>query len=410
MREWKTARVYHAATFQPRGAKVERPRLMRVHEPTAHAPVVVIGAGQAGLSVSYFLQRLGLDAGEDFVILDRGPGAGGAWQHRWEALRIGTAHRISDLPGMEELGLSFADADRQAPARDVVADYYARYEEHYGLRVIRPAAVSVVENNGSELLTTFADADGDELTVGSEIIVNATGTWGAPFVPWYPGRDSFLGRHVHTQDFVSAQEFAGQRVVVVGGGTSAMGFMLELEPEAAELVWASRRPIDWIDESHDGNLEGRVEAVAKQDDAARAGRALPSIVSGTGIPRARRVQQGIERGVLVAQPMFSSIEPDGVRWVPGVRDDGVEFFAADAIVWATGFRPELRHLAPLKLREQAGGVVVAQGTSWRDPRVFFAGYGPQASTIGANRAGRFVARQVVASLSRINAARRESAS
>jgi len=379
-----------------------------VHEPTAHAPVVVIGAGQAGLSVAYFLRRLGLEPGEDFVVLDRGPGPGGAWQHRWESLRIGTAHRIADLPGMAELGLGFADADREAPARDVVADAYARYEAHFGLRVVRPADVSVVENNGSELLTTFVDADGEELTVGSEIIVNATGTWGAPFVPWYPGRDRFAGRQLHTRDFSAAQDLAGRRVVVVGGGTSAIGFLLELERLAAELVWVSRRPVDWTDETGDENLEGRLEAVARQDEAARAGRALPSIVSGTGIPRSRRVQQGIERGLLVAQPMFEAIEPDGVRWAPGARADGVEFVRADAILWATGFRPELRHLAPLKLREQAGGVVVAQGTSWRDPRVFFAGYGPQASTIGASRAGRFVARQVVASLSRISAARRSA--
>ena len=73
------------------------------------------------------------------------------------------------------------------------------------------------------------------------------------------------------------------------------------------------------------------------------------------------------------------------------------------MIWSTGFRPELRHLAPLKLREQEGGVTVAQGTSWKDSRVFFAGYGPQASTIGANRAGRMIARQVVATLSKLSA-------
>ena len=90
---------------------------------------MVIGAGQAGLSVSYYLQRLGLDAGNDFVVLDRGPGTGGAWQFRWEALRIGSAHKINDLPGLDALGLSFETADRHAPAKDVVADYYRRYEE-----------------------------------------------------------------------------------------------------------------------------------------------------------------------------------------------------------------------------------------------------------------------------------------
>lgn len=376
-------------------------KVARVPEPTAHAPVVVVGAGQAGLSVAYYLRRLGLEPGEEFVLLDRGPLPGGAWQHRWASLRIGSAHRIVDLPGMHELGISFDTADREAPARDVVADYYARYESHFDLHVVRPAAVQRVESTGDGLLTTFRGAGGDEVAVTSDVLVNATGTWGAPFYPHYPGRGVFAGRHLHTKDFVDAQEFAGRHVVVVGGGTSAMGFMFELEDVAAGLTWVARRPIDWVDGSQDAHLEGRIEAVARQDEAARAGRALPSIVSGTGIPVTRRVRQGIERGLLVAHPMFQAIEPHGVRWDPGVRADGVQFAQADAIIWATGFRPELRHLAALQLREQEGGVVVATGAVWRDPRIFFAGYGPQASTIGANRAGRFVARQVVAALSRI---------
>ncbi len=356
--------------------------------------VVVIGGGQAGLSVSYYLQKLGLDPGNDFVVLDRGPGTGGAWQLRWEALRIGSAHKINDLPGMDALGLSFETADRHAPAKQVVADYYRQYEDHYGLQVVRPADVTTVENFGTELKVKIT-LDGESKEVTTATLVNATGTWGAPFVPWYPGLKSFTGRHVHTNDYVSAQDFAGQRVIVVGGGTSAIGFLLELEGIAAELTWVSRRPVDFLEDG-DLNLEARIEAVQKQDEAARAGRALPSIVSGTGVPRTRRIQAGIERGVLTPRPVFESIEPDGVRWADGA------FRKADAIIWSTGFRPELRHLAPLKLREKEGGVVVAQGASWKDPRIFFAGYGPQASTIGANRAGRMIARSVVATLSKLN--------
>ena len=117
--------------------------------------VVVIGGGQAGLSVSYYLQRLGLDPGNDFVVLDRGPTTGGAWQFRWEALRIGSAHRINDLPGMDELGLSFENADRHAPAKEVVADYYRQYEAHFGLQVVRPADVTSVENWGTDLMVNF---------------------------------------------------------------------------------------------------------------------------------------------------------------------------------------------------------------------------------------------------------------
>ncbi|HEX4058200.1 MAG TPA: NAD(P)-binding domain-containing protein [Galbitalea sp.] len=368
--------------------------------------VVVIGAGQAGLSVAFYLRRLGLDPGNDFVLLDRGPGTGGAWQFRWEALRLGSTHHVNDLPGMDELGLSFETADRTIPAKDVVADYYRQYEDHYNLKVVRPASATSVVNNSANLLVTFdvGDAsepdDGDNADerdtkdVSTDIVVNATGTWGAPFVPWYAGRNNFKGRQVHTNDYVDASEFAGQNVVVVGGGTSAVGFLLELEEAAASLTWVSRRDVDFL-EGTELNMEAGTAAVAMQDDAARAGRALPSIVSGTGIPRTRRVQAGIDRGLLSPKQMFSSIEPDGVRWSNGY------FQPADAIVWATGFRPELRHLAPLKLREKEGGIVVAAGSSWKDPRVFFAGYGPQASTIGANRAGRLIARQVVATLSRL---------
>jgi cation diffusion facilitator CzcD-associated flavoprotein CzcO len=355
--------------------------------------VVVIGAGQAGLSVAFYLRRLGLDPGNEFVLLDRGPGTGGAWQFRWEGLRLGSAHRVNDLPGLDELGLSFDTADRTLPAKDVVADYYRRYEEHYGLQVVRPASVTSVTNNGANLLVTFSDAEGQQ-GVTTDVVVNATGTWGAPFVPWYAGRDSFRGRQLHTTDYIDAQQFAGQSVVVVGGGTSAIGFLLELEGTPSELTWVARRDIEFFDEG-ELNFEGGTAATAMQDEAARAGRALPSIVSGTGIPRTRRIQAAIERGLLVNRPMFSAIEPEGVRWADG------SFQRADAIIWATGFRPELRHLAPLKLREKEGGVIVAQGSSWKDPRIFFAGYGPQASTIGANRAGRMIARQVVATLSKL---------
>lgn len=354
-------------------------------------PVVIIGSGQAGLSVAYHLRRAGLSAGRDFVIFDRGADAGGAWQYRWESLRLGEAHRVNDLPGLAELGLSFETADRTRPARDVVSEYYRRFEEHYELNVLRPVAVRSVFNRNADLVVrTSSVARGEQETL-TRLLVNATGTWGAPFVPHYPGADRFQGRQLHTSDYTDARQFAGQRVVVVGGGTSAIGFMLELEGIAADLTWVARRPIEWVHTEH-LDPEGALAAVAKQDEAARNGLALPSIVSGTGVPVSRRIQAGIDRGTLVARPMFANLEETGVRWPDG------SVSAADVIIWATGFRPELRHLAPLKLRTGGGGLTVGAGASWSDPRIFLAGYGPQASTIGARRAGRVIARQLLALL------------
>lgn len=348
--------------------------------------VVIVGAGQAGLAVAYYLKRFELTPGVDFIIYDRGPGTGGAWQFRWDGLKLGSAHKVNDLPGMAELGLSFDTADRLLPAKDIVAGYYRRYEEFFDLQVQRPVTVTSVFNRGADLVVEHSRGE-----TTTRMLVNASGTWGAPFVPYYPGVTTFEGRHVHTSSYQSADEFAGKRVVVVGGGTSAIGFLLELEGVASELQWATRRPVDFRDES-ELTIEGGVAAVASQDAAARAGEALPSIVSGTGVPRTRRIAAGIERGVLVERPMFASIEEHGVRWPDGT------FSEVDAIIWATGFRPELRHLAPLRLREKKGGLTVASGASWQDPRIFLAGYGPQASTIGANRAGRVIARQIMAQL------------
>ncbi|MCS5732556.1 FAD-dependent oxidoreductase [Herbiconiux daphne] len=355
----------------------------------ARVRVVVIGAGQAGLSVAYHLRRLGLRPVDEVLVLDRGPRAGGAWQFRWESLRLGTAHRVNDLPGMGDLGLSFATADQSRPARDVVREYYERYEEAYGLGVMRPVTVLAVEaaDAASGLLVVRTDA-GDVLT---EVVVNASGTWGSPFRPYVRGEETFRGRQFTTPEYVRAEDFRGRRVVVVGGGTSAVGFVLELEGVAASTTWVTRREPEFM--AGDAlNQEAGIAAVTMQDEAAKQGLPLPSIVSGTRLVATPAIAAARERGVLQAHPMFTSIEPAGVRFADG------SFEPADDIIWATGFRPELSHLAPLGLRERSGGLAVERGHSLRDARVFLAGYGPQASTIGANRAGRLVARQVVAQL------------
>ncbi|EBU7498106.1 pyridine nucleotide-disulfide oxidoreductase, partial [Salmonella enterica subsp. enterica serovar Typhi] len=96
-------------------------------------------------------------------------------------------------------------------------------------------------------------------------------------------------------------------------------------------------------------------------------------------------------GVLKRLPMFAEITEHGVRWADGTERQ------ADVILWATGFRSSLDHLAPLNLREDNGGIVMTGRLATqvaRDPRVQLVGYGPSASTIGANRAGPVAAREL----------------
>lgn len=120
----------------------------------------------------------------------------------------------------------------------------------------------------------------------------------------------------------------------------------------------------------------------------RQGLPPKSVVSVTGLPLNDAIRQGIADGVLDRLSMFDRIMPDGVEWDDGRRVD------ADVILWATGFRAVIDHLAPLRLREPGGGIRVEGTRAVADPRIHLVGYGPSASTIGANRAGRAAVRDI----------------
>ena len=114
----------------------------------------------------------------------------------------------------------------------------------------------------------------------------------------------------------------------------------------------------------------------------RQGLPPQSVVAVTGLIWTPALRAAAARGVLERHPMFTGIEPGGVRMADG------SFLAADVILWATGFRAELEHLAPLHLRGPGGGIAMDGTQVAAEPRVHLVGYGPSSSTIGANRAGR----------------------
>ncbi len=381
--------------------------------------VVVVGAGQAGLAAAYHLRRSGLvsvgqpgwEDGPSFVVLDDEPGPGGAWQHRWESLTMERAHGVHELPGMP-----LVVPDPTEPAARAVPYYFAQYEEAYGLHVQRPVRVTSVHDEGRAPVpvdsagTPAATPGHGRLLVHSHSVerpadrvvwrarglVNATGTWGKPFWPAYPGRGTFQGRQLHARDYRSAADLADGHVVVVGGGTSAVQQLLEVA-RVTSTTWVTRRPPVWRDEEFTPEV-GR-EAVALVEQRTRAGLPPQSVVQVTGLPLTDAYRAGIDAGVLRARPVFSRIVADGVVWdEPGdVEDgwvDGPAHVEARTILWCTGFRAALDHLAPLGLRARGGGIVMDGTRVVADPRVQLVGYGPSASTVGANRAGREAVRHL----------------
>ncbi|WP_024800678.1 NAD(P)-binding domain-containing protein [Nocardia sp. BMG51109] len=359
--------------------------------------ILVIGAGQAGLSAGYHLKRLGLRPERDFLIIDHAPGPGGAWQFRWPSLTLTTVNGVHDLPGM-----SFAETlpehSETAEAVTAVPHYFELYEKRFELRVRRPASVRVVCDRATSascpdqqvdgLLHAETDGGATE-SVPSEVrvrgLINATGTWDKPFVPYCPGAETFAGRQLHAHDFRTAYEFAGKHVVVVGAGVSAVQLLDEIS-QVTTTTWVSRTEPRWREGPFTPD-EGR-RAVAMVEDRVRRGLPPRSVVSVTGLPVDDRVRAARDRGALEWHPMFQRIEPEGVRYADGT------FLPAQVILWATGFRSALDHLAPLRLRGPGGGITMTGRLATRvaaDPRIHLLGYGPSASTIGANRAGRAAA-------------------
>jgi cation diffusion facilitator CzcD-associated flavoprotein CzcO len=336
---------------------------------------VVIGAGQAGLSASYHLKRRGIS----HIVLDADDAPGGAWQHRWDSLTMHDVHGIAALPD------SHSPDTPDGRANTVVPAYFADYERTHALPVVRPVRVDRVTDDpdGTGLLVVHA---GDR-TWTTRTVVNATGTWSQPHLPHCPGMNAFRGEQLHTVDFPGAEHFRGRRVVVVGGGASAVQLLGELAP-VTHTLWVTRREPVW--RTDEFNPDRGREAVALVEERVRRGLPPASVVSVTGLALREQEREAERLGAYARHPMFASIEPAGVRLPDG------SFERADVILWATGFRPAVTHLAPLHLRSEHGGIQLDGTTAVADPRVQLVGYGPSASTIGANRAGRVAARGVAA--------------
>ena len=348
--------------------------------------IVVIGAGQAGLSSAYHLKKRGLAPEQGFVVLDQSPQAGGAWQFRWPSLKLSTVNRIHDLPGMRFSEAVDTDAT-EVEASVAVPQYFAAYEEAFGLPVYRPVKATVVCDRGERL-----SIETDRVNFSARGVINATGTWETAYIPDYPGADRFKGRQLHTKDYRTAEEFAGKHVIVVGGGISAVQLLDEVS-RVTTTTWVTRRPPEFRQGPFTED-RGRA-AVALVEDRVRRGLPPNSVVSVTGLPITPAIEAMQARGVLKRLPMFSEILEDGVSWPDGT------VLRADVILWCTGFRSSLDHLAPLMLREPGGGITMTGKLATqvaKDPRIHLVGYGPSASTIGANRAGAVAARELMAFL------------
>jgi len=331
--------------------------------------VIIIGCGQAGLATAYYLRRAGLD----FMLLDAGATPGGAWVHGWDSLRLFSPAAFSALPGWPMP----PSASAGYPTRDEVIDYLTRYEARYGFPVERPAKVEAVTRDGA--LLRLGLADGRSRT--ARAVVSATGTWSAPFIPDYPGRAQFHGVQLHSAQYRSPERFAGQRVLIIGGGNSGAQLVAELSLVAHTRWVTTTEPVFLPDDVDGRALFARASARVQGDFNPAATTTIGDIVM---VPPVRAAR---DRGVLTSMRPFSRFTPTGVVW-PDETETPV-----DAVIWCTGFRPATGHLKPLGIVGDDGRVEVARQRAVHEPRLWLAGYGnwtgaASATLIGAGRTAR----------------------
>lgn len=342
--------------------------------------VVVVGAGQAGLALGYYLRRSGLS----FVILDANGASGGSWRRGWHSLRAFSPARWTSLPGRLMKG-----GPDYYPTRDEVVDYFAMYEERYGLSVERPVKVESVRRGEGELVV-LTDSGGWR----ARAVVSATGTQGRPYVPGYPGRDVFRGVQVHSSEYRRPDDFAGKRVLVVGGGNSGAQIAAELSG-FARTTWVTPDEPEFLPDDVDGRV--LFERATEKYRAKSQGLPEPPAASLANVVMVPSVLEARERGDLASVRPFERLTEDGVVW-PGGAEEKI-----DAVVWCTGFRAALKHLDALCVRGPDGGVITEGTRSVEEPRLWLVGYGDwtgfaSATVIGVGRTARETVGEITSSL------------
>ncbi len=345
-----------------------------------HREVVVIGGGQAGLAVGFYLRRTDLS----WIILDDQERPGGAWQRTWDGLRLFSPARFSSLPGWIMPG-----GTDEYPTRDEAIEYLAQYEARYGFPVERPVHVRAVTREAGRFRI---DTDGGAWTADG--VVSATGSWAYPLLPEIPGRDSFRGLQMHSAEYRSPAELAGKRVVIVGGGNSGAQILAEVS-QVADATWVTLTEPHFLPDHVDGRY--LFDQATELYRALKEGRPPPPRADLGDIVMVPAVREARDRGVLHAVRPFVRMTVRGVVWQDGREE------AVDAVVWCTGYRPALEHLRPLGVVDADGRVAVQGTRSAREPRLWLVGYGnwtgfASATLIAVGRSARATVDEIAAAL------------
>jgi cation diffusion facilitator CzcD-associated flavoprotein CzcO len=366
---------------------------------------LVIGAGPAGLAAASCLRERGLHP----VVVEKANAVGAVWRRHYERLHLHTDRRNSALPG-----LPMPKAYGRYPSRLDVVEYLERYNAQFAVQPRLGANIETVRREGKFWRARAGDRD-----FRAPAVVIATGWADFPHLPSWPGLETFGGAVLHSSAYRNPERFHGQRVLVVGFGNSGGEIALDLAEAHVDVAISVRGPVSILPRELLG-VPILTWAIAQQRLPARIADALnaPAIRLAMGSieklglkrptkgPRRMVEEEGrvplldvgtlamIRAGRIAVRPDIQSLSLQTVAFADG----RVEPF--DAILLATGFRPDLRALLPdvSGVLNTAGRPLVS-GRATAEHGLFFCGAIPSATGqlreigIEANRIAGIVAAQ-----------------
>lgn len=312
---------------------------------------IIVGAGPAGLACAAMMKARGLDV----AVLEKADRVGAVWRRHYDRLHLHTDRKHSGLAGF-----AMPATYPLYPSRAQVVDYLERYAARFDVKPVFGATVSRIQRvSGLWRVETADDA------MMAPIVVVATGIADSPYRPTWPGLENYSGTVIHSSEYRNPAPFAERRVLVVGFGNSGGEIALDLADAGVDVMTAVRSPVQIIPRDLLGLpimswillyrrlparlvdlINGPVLRLAVGDfekfglrRAAKGPRQMveedgrvPLIDIGT-LARIRdgsiRIYEGIDR-----------FTPDSVVFSGGMTE------RIDAVILATGFRPDLRRLMP----------------------------------------------------------------
>jgi cation diffusion facilitator CzcD-associated flavoprotein CzcO len=340
---------------------------------------IIVGAGPAGLACAVTMRAAGLEV----TVLEKADSVGAVWRRHYDRLHLHTDRNRSGLPG-----LAMPKTYPTYPSREQMVEYLESYAARFDIKPVFHATVSRIQRDGPQWR---ADANGSTIT--APMVVVATGIADAPCRPSWPGFELYRGAVVHSSEYRNPAAYRGKRVLVVGFGNSGGEIALDLANAGIDVALSVRSPVQVLPRDLLGFpilawaiLYRRLPARVVDIINAPILRLAVGRIEDLGLRRAakgpRQMVEEDGRVPLIDIGTLAKIKDGSIKVRGGIdrlTSEGVVFDDAssepfDAIILATGFRPDLRRLLPdVKGVFDSHGMPRVTGRATEAPGLYFCG-------------------------------------